>query len=994
MSIETAQDQVAKLYIAFFGRAPDAIGLNYWVSQLGNGVDLASVAASFARQPEFESVYGQASAQEVISLLYQQTLNRSVDQAGLSYWREQLDQGMSLHEIANTIVSTAYTGGNTVSESDTALVRNKVTVAKYVSIELGLDAPTLLVSLLDEVTADAASVAAAQSSAQSALLELQQDQVAMLYIAMFGRAPDASGYDHWLEAMSTGVMLQEVVSDFDQAKEFEAVYGGRETSEAIDLLYRNTFNRRVDAGGLAYWQQQVEQGISFGEVAKTIVTAAYRGGEGVDAQDRALLTNKVAVAKYAALVLGLEEPLWLVIAFDGVTADPASVDAAIVRLIALANGGIQFDEPPRDAPVLTDDSDSSVPIRPSPILGTPGPDSLTGTSGNDTIDGLAGDDTIDGAAGNDSIIGTSGADVIGGGAGADSLDGGDGVDRVNYSDIDSATSHGLSNITGMAINLSATAVTAEAIETAMGGTIVLGGGEQVAGVDLVAGSAGYLAAAAEVSTTDMVRDSLSNFEAIIGSELSDYLVLGDSGMLVEALAGSDHILGGAGDDTIAGGGGADAINAGSGSNVITDAGLETDTIVHDSVSSTVSIDVTHSGSVLLSAAQEGVIATAVGDTTTNRHIDASASTAAVTLDVSLLTAGFATLVGGAGNDTLTGGAGMDIITGGAGVDSLTGGDGDDVFLIDARARVKPLPPPHHGDGEVIQGGAGVDTIRFISTASLDLLTVSSDVSVEIIELSDADGLNSGVATTSIDASSMASSEHVSLVGNDGANKLTGNGGNNTILGGGGNDTIRGGVGNDLLTGGAGSEDFYIDLGASGVDTITDFEVLGDDVILESTNLKDRGGVTVTSLDITNLNFDSIDNIDAGTQSLGDGDVIVEVLTVNRFGFDSGLSINLDVATSTAADIVAQAQAVFAGNYWGGDAQAPYIESANSEELLFVFYEAPAKGDTQDAVLIRAKGDGVSDSFSGELTLHVVLLNVAADSLSEMNFTDTFAISLP
>ena len=44
----TAQNQadVANLYVALFGRAPEGAGLGYWVDQVGNkGVSLATVAS-------------------------------------------------------------------------------------------------------------------------------------------------------------------------------------------------------------------------------------------------------------------------------------------------------------------------------------------------------------------------------------------------------------------------------------------------------------------------------------------------------------------------------------------------------------------------------------------------------------------------------------------------------------------------------------------------------------------------------------------------------------------------------------------------------------------------------------------------------------------------------------------------------------------------------------------------------------------------------------
>lgn len=159
----------------------------------------------------------------------------------------------------------------------------------------------------------------------------------------------------------------------------------------------------------------------------------------------------------------------------------------------------------------------------------------------------------------DEIIGSANNNIIIGGGGADKLDGLGGTDTISYADLtDSGTvdwhgsySHGLISLSGMAINLSGSSISAATIASAMGGTVVLGGGDGVAGADLAAGSAGYLVTDASLSTTDMVRDQLANFENITGSNLADYIV-GNSG--------DNVITGGKGVDVLTGGAGADIFN--------------------------------------------------------------------------------------------------------------------------------------------------------------------------------------------------------------------------------------------------------------------------------------------------------------------------------------------------------------------------------------------------------------------------------------------------
>jgi len=49
------QENVAKLYIATFNRAPDAAGLAYWVND--SGLELEEIAKSFFEQKETKDLY-------------------------------------------------------------------------------------------------------------------------------------------------------------------------------------------------------------------------------------------------------------------------------------------------------------------------------------------------------------------------------------------------------------------------------------------------------------------------------------------------------------------------------------------------------------------------------------------------------------------------------------------------------------------------------------------------------------------------------------------------------------------------------------------------------------------------------------------------------------------------------------------------------------------------------------------------------------------------
>ena len=86
------QEEVAKLYVATFNRAPDADGLNYWTND--SGLKLSEIAQSFFDQPETKELYPSGvSNRDFVEAVYQNLFNREPDTQGWNYWEEELDKG-------------------------------------------------------------------------------------------------------------------------------------------------------------------------------------------------------------------------------------------------------------------------------------------------------------------------------------------------------------------------------------------------------------------------------------------------------------------------------------------------------------------------------------------------------------------------------------------------------------------------------------------------------------------------------------------------------------------------------------------------------------------------------------------------------------------------------------------------------------------------------------------------------------------------------------
>ena len=86
------QEEVAKLYVATFNRAPDADGLKYWTND--SGLKLSQIAKSFFEQPETKTLYPTGiSNRDFIQSVYKNLFNREPDTSGWNYWENELDKG-------------------------------------------------------------------------------------------------------------------------------------------------------------------------------------------------------------------------------------------------------------------------------------------------------------------------------------------------------------------------------------------------------------------------------------------------------------------------------------------------------------------------------------------------------------------------------------------------------------------------------------------------------------------------------------------------------------------------------------------------------------------------------------------------------------------------------------------------------------------------------------------------------------------------------------
>jgi Ca2+-binding RTX toxin-like protein len=541
------------------------------------------------------------------------------------------------------------------------------------------------------------------------------------------------------------------------------------------------------------------------------------------------------------------------------------------------------------------------------IYGGVGNDTLNGDDGDDTVLGEDGDDHVFGGAGNDQVLGGTGNDLVSGGAGNDTMFGGTGDDVLFGDDGNDFLAGDAANdqLRGGAGN-----------DTLRGGTgndVLDGGaGRDLANYEDVTAVTVNLSLTGDQDTIGGGIDRLSSIEDVSGSGFDDTLTGNAGGNILRGMNGNDTLDGGANNDVLEGGLGDDSIEGGAGQ----------DTATYENAGSAVTVDLNIVGAQNTNGAGldtlsgiERLRGSAFDDTLTG---DGNANVLWGGLGADTLSGGLGNdrLFGDDGNDILIGGDGADRLDGGNGDDSLDGGIGNDT-LYDTRGT--NTMNGGEGDDEITSGG-GNDTLSggggddLIFGANGDDTIIGNDGNDHLRGGNGDDSLTGGAGADRL----VGGNNNDTLDGGTQDDLLFGDAGQDVLFGGDGNDNLFGGANGDTLTGGAGADRFRLDSDV-GADTITDFSVPDDTIMLDAavfTAFSSNGTLGASMFR-------------AGTAAVDSNDHIIYNSANGRVFYDadgSGAGAQVLIATVTPGTALTSADFVI---YNAGSAQSPLAMATES-----------------------------------------------------------------
>lgn len=280
---------MALLYQAAFGRAPDVGGVGWYLEQ---GHDAAAVARTIVGSAEWaaQGMNG-LSDNAFVQRLYRQVLERDGDAAGTAFWTAKLGEGSTtradvlLAFAAAAEHRAAYAGGIAIAAADVETENGWIAGSGNDRLDGGAGSDLLVggdgidtavyagkladyrfvlgaggaIQVADKANADVdtlsgiergefadGTVDLAFTQADTATLTT----LGLLYQAVLDRAGDLGGLSWWA---GTGLQGSALVASFASSSEFVAQYGAMSDADFVAALYAHSGLAANAAGGSAAW---------------------------------------------------------------------------------------------------------------------------------------------------------------------------------------------------------------------------------------------------------------------------------------------------------------------------------------------------------------------------------------------------------------------------------------------------------------------------------------------------------------------------------------------------------------------------------------------------------------------------------------------------------------------------------------------------------------------------------------------------------------------
>lgn len=129
--------ELTEMYVAYFNRAPDTVGLYFWADKLAEGATMNQIAELFFDQAETRKLYPNPSDTDAfVTSVYSNVLGRTPDAGGYAFWVNELNtNAVTPGAFVRAIINGAKNGGGAW---DTQYLSSKTNLGIYFAAIKGM----------------------------------------------------------------------------------------------------------------------------------------------------------------------------------------------------------------------------------------------------------------------------------------------------------------------------------------------------------------------------------------------------------------------------------------------------------------------------------------------------------------------------------------------------------------------------------------------------------------------------------------------------------------------------------------------------------------------------------------------------------------------------------------------------------------------------------------------------------------------------------------
>ena len=235
--------KVAQLYVLLLNRAPDKTGLNYWSADLvkpNTLTDLSSIAGVFYGLSSYAALGDNHT--EIIHRVFTQVFGWS-NATEEAKWVARMDaapktsagRGKVLFDLMNTVMNDV--SGDLEVRAAQTLFTNRVNVGLFYALGLEGEEVSKAININAQVRIDDPYTAIDLARAGAAGGVADNLDLTSLYVLLFNRAPESSGFAYWKGRRNLGESMESIANSMLQVSADAA-----STTNLVQNIFKNTFD--------------------------------------------------------------------------------------------------------------------------------------------------------------------------------------------------------------------------------------------------------------------------------------------------------------------------------------------------------------------------------------------------------------------------------------------------------------------------------------------------------------------------------------------------------------------------------------------------------------------------------------------------------------------------------------------------------------------------------------------------------------------------------